>query len=359
MAEEAPKDWLHSGYSHDLMREWQRESSLKKSDLIYPIFVCDEDDAKQEIKSMPEQYRWGINRLSELIDPLIKNGLKSVLIFGVLTDESDKKHSLQFKKDEFGSIALSQKSPVILALKYLSKKYPNLLLIADVCLCAYTNHGHCGFLNKYGYIDNKKSIKQIANVALSYALAGAHIVAPSDMMDGRIKEIKNILYKNNLSFKCGVMSYSSKYCSNFYGPFRDACHSAPSSNDTSSNQNKIICNMKDRSTYQLPPSARGLGIRASIRCKNEGADFLMIKPGLPYLDIIRDVKNNVPNIPIAVYQVSGEYAMIWHGAKNNAFDLKDIVLETCDSFKRAGSTMIITYYTPRLLQWLSVKQCKL
>jgi len=258
---------------------------------------------------------------------------------------------LQFKKDEIGSVALSNKSPVTLALEYLSKHYPNLLLIADVCLCAYTNHGHCGLLNKHGFIDNKRSIKQIANVALHYAKAGAHIVAPSDMMDGRIKEIKNILFTNDLSFKCSVMSYSSKYCSNFYGPFRDACHSAPDKEDN--DKPSYICNMKDRSTYQLPPISRGLGIRASQRCYNEGADFLMIKPGLPYLDIIRDVKNNVPNIPIAVYQVSGEYAMIWHGAQNGAFDLRDIVIETCHSFKRAGAQIIITYYTPRLLTWIA------
>eukprot|EP01084_Bolivina_argentea_P109193 195154_1 len=348
---EPPKNWLHPGYSHPLMRSWQRESSLQKSDFMYPIFVCDEADSKQEIVSMPENYRWGINRLSELIDPLIKKGLSSVLIFGVLTDESDKNKSLQYNKDSIGSIALSNQSPVVLALKYLSKNYPTLLLVADVCLCAYTSHGHCGLLNKNGYIDNKASIKQIANVALHYAKAGAHIVAPSDMMDGRIKQIKYVLHENNLSYKCSVMSYSSKYCSNFYGPFRDACHSAPSSSDNK--ENEIICNMKDRSSYQLPIVSRGLGIRASQRCYNEGADFLMIKPGLPYLDIIRDVKNNIPNIPIAVYQVSGEYAMIWHGAKNGAFDLKDIVLETCQCFKRAGAQIIITYYTPRLLDWIN------
>ena len=148
------------------------------------------------------------------------------------------------------------------------------------------------------------------------------------------------------------MSYSSKYCSNFYGPFRDACNSSPSSSDKSG-KSDIICNIKDRSTYQLPPLSRNLGIRASIRCSNEGADFLMVKPGLPYLDIIRDIKNTIPTKPIAVYQVSGEYAMIWHGEQNNAFNLKDIVIETCNSFIRAGAKIIITYYTPRLLEWIS------
>jgi len=351
MAADCPKHWLHGGYSHPVTRGWQRGYSLRKSDLIYPVFVCDEADAKQEITSMPEQYRWGVNRLSELIDPLMKKGLSSVLIFGVLTDESDKQKSLQFQKDATGSVALSKISPVVLALRYLSKRYPSLLLIADVCLCAYTNHGHCGWLNSSGFIDNPKSIKMMAKVALHYAKNGAHIVAPSDMMDGRIKAIKSILYDNELQFRCSVMSYSSKYCSNFYGPFRDACHSAPSSSDEE-DEEVVVCNMKNRSTYQLPIDSRGLGIRASIRCAEEGADFLMVKPGLPYLDIIRDVKNTVPNVPIAVYQVSGEYAMIWHGAKNGAFDLKDIVLETCRSMNRAGASVIISYYTPRILDWM-------
>lgn len=300
---------------------------------------------------MPEQYRWGVNRLSELLDPLVEKGLSSVLIFGVLTDESDSTKSLQFQKDRFGSVALSNLSPVVLALRYLSKRYPSLLLIADVCLCAYTNHGHCGFLNSSGFIDNGPSIEQIAKVALHYAQNGAHIVAPSDMMDGRIQAIKRLLFEHKLNFRCSVMSYSSKYCSSFYGPFRDACHSAPSSSSDSEEQ--VVCNMKDRATYQLPIDSRELGIRASIRCAEEGADFLMVKPGLPYLDIIRDVKNNVPNVPIAVYQVSGEYAMIWHGAQNGAFDLREIVMESCRCMARAGASIIISYYTPRILDWIA------
>eukprot|EP01083_Nonionella_stella_P304142 1055561_1 len=156
MALENPnrKDWLHSGYSHPLMRSWQRESSFTKSDFVYPIFVCDEPDSKQEITSMPEQYRWGVNRLSELLDPLVANGLASVLIFGVSTDTSTAS-----AKDAIGSLALSNTSPVVLALRYLSQRYPSLLLIVDVCLCGYTSHGHCGVLNKSGYIDNAKSIQ--------------------------------------------------------------------------------------------------------------------------------------------------------------------------------------------------------
>jgi len=294
--------------------------------------------------------------LPELIEPLLSKGLRSVLVFGVLTEDSEsdesKKKCLQHQKDASGSVALSNRSPVALALRLLSRKYPSLLLIADVCICAYTAHGHCGLLNADGYIDNARSIQQIASVAVHYARHGAHIVAPSDMMDGRTKQIKAALHAQGLSYRCSVMSYSSKYCSSFYGPFRDACHSAPSSSDEPAEE-RTVCKMKDRSSYQLPIGARGLGIRASLRCADEGADFLMVKPGLAYLDIIRDVRQRLPHIPLAVYQVSGEYAMIWWGAHHGAFDLKEIVLETCVSFKRAGAGIIISYYTPRILEWIA------
>jgi len=156
------------------------------------------------------------------------------------------------------------------------------------------------------------------------------------------------------------MSYAVKYCSSFYGPFRDACNSSPKSNDNNNeNKNEIQSMMKDRSMYQLPITARGLGIRAAIRCKNEGADFIMVKPGLLYLDMVRDIKNEIKDIPIVVYQVSGEYAMLWHAAQANAINLKEGVLESCIAFRRAGATVIITYYTPRLLDWLDEIQSKL
>jgi len=216
MSKEPPKDWLHPGYSHSSLRKWQRDNSiLLKSNLQLPVFVCDEPNAKQEIKTLPEHYRWGVNRLSELLDPLVKKGLESVLLFGVLTDEKDPKASLKFQKDNLGSIALSNSSPVILAISFLKQRYPQLLISCDVCLCAYTDHGHCGLLNKDGYIDNKASIEQIAELAAHYARAGAHIVAPSDMMDGRTKAIKAKLYEYGLAGRCAVMSYAAKYCSSF------------------------------------------------------------------------------------------------------------------------------------------------
>jgi len=261
------------------------------------------------------------------LKPLVEKGLRSILIFGVLT---------QTVKDSQASCALAESSPVIQAIKVIRKSFPDLYVAADVCLCGYTDHGHCGILTEEGHIDNSKSIKRIAEVALSYAKAGAHMVAPSDMMDGRIQAIKHLLSQNNLNRTC-VMSYSAKFASSFYGPFREAAHSAPSQGD--------------RKAYQLPPPARGLAIRAFQRDQEEGADILMVKPAGPYLDIIRDMKNQV-NTPIACYHVSGEYAMLWHAAAAGAFDLKTAVFETLRGFRRAGVDIIITYYTPRLLDWL-------
>jgi len=279
---------------------------------------------------------------------------------------STNKNALQYQKDSQGNVALSLESPVILAIKYLLKNFASLIIAVDVCLCAYTNHGHCGLLNKQGYIDNELSIRQIAKLSLHYAKAGCHIVAPSDMMDGRIKEIRSLLYENSLGERCAVMSYAVKYCSAFYGPFRDACNSAPKNNNPNIDEkkeenNSIIpyCAMKDRSMYQLPVSSRGLGLKAALRCYDEGADFIMIKPGVMYMDMIRDVKNLLPHTPIAVYQVSGEYAMLYHGAQANAFELKDAVLEICQCFRRAGATVIITYFAPQLLDWLSEHEHKL
>jgi len=267
--------------------------------------------------------------LEGFLAPLVAKGLRSVLIFGVLT---------KTEKDANGTCALSDTSPVIRSVRLLRKSFPDLYIACDVCLCAYTNHGHCGVLNSDGAIDNPASIKMIAEVALSYAKAGAHMVAPSDMMDGRVQAIKSALFDAGIGNRVCVMSYSSKFASCFYGPFRDAAQSAPS--------------FGDRKNYQLPPPARGLAIRAAIRDEDEGADIVMVKPAGPYLDIIRDVKNSVKT-PLACYHVSGEYAMLWHAASAGAFDLKTAVLETLKGFRRAGVDIIITYYTPRLLDWMN------
>jgi len=320
---------LHSGYSHPLLRTWQNEAKIDASQLVYPVFLSDREDSVVEIKSLPEQYQISVDRLESFLKPLVDKGLRSVLLFGVLTKEDT-------QKDPSGSIALDVNSPVSRGIKVLRKSFPDLLVIADVCLCGYTSHGHCGILTQDGTIDNGKSIEQLAEVALAYAKAGAHVVAPSDMMDGRIAQIKKLLNQNGLLGKVAVMSYSAKFASCFYGPFRDAAHSAPS--------------FGDRKAYQLPPS-RGLALRAVQRDIEEGADFVMVKPAGPYLDIIKEVRDMV-RTPVACYHVSGEYAMLWHAAKANCFDLKTAVFEVLKGMRRAGADIIITYYTPRLLDWL-------
>eukprot|EP01114_Cavostelium_apophysatum_P017048 TRINITY_DN4971_c0_g1_i1.p1 TRINITY_DN4971_c0_g1~~TRINITY_DN4971_c0_g1_i1.p1 ORF type:complete len:348 (+),score=75.60 TRINITY_DN4971_c0_g1_i1:53-1096(+) len=321
--------YLHSGFGHALLRNWHEERSLDVSNLMYPIFVVDTPNTMTEIKSLPEQYHLSIDRLEGFLAPLVEKGLRSIIIFGVLTQPGIKTPD--------GSCALSPDSPVPKAIKLIRKTFPDLFVATDVCLCGYTDHGHCGILNEDGSINNTKSIKMIAAVALSYAKAGAHMVAPSDMMDGRIHAIKDALLANNYGNKVTLMSYASKFASAFYGPFRDAAHSAPS--------------FGDRKCYQLPTSGRGLAIRAAKRDEEEGADIVMVKPAGPYLDIIRDVKDSV-HTPIACYHVSGEYAMLWHAAAAGAFDLKTAVIETLKGFRRAGVDIIITYYTPRLLDWL-------
>ncbi|KAJ3090618.1 hypothetical protein HK100_007386, partial [Physocladia obscura] len=240
--------------------------------------------------------------------------------------------------DAIGTPADAIDGPVIAAIRLLRETFPSLLIACDVCLCPYTDHGHCGILNPDGTIDNQKSIKRLAEVSLKYAQAGCHVIAPSDMMDSRIGAIKEILHANGLGGNVAVMAYSAKFASVFYGPFRDAACSAPAAGD--------------RKRYQLPPNSRGLARRAIARDAEEGADIVMVKPGYPYLDLVRDAKEQYPDLPVAVYQVSGEYAMLYHAAQNKVFDLKVGVLEATEACLRAGASIIITYYTPQLLDWI-------
>lgn len=249
-------------------------------------------------------------------------------------------------QDGLGSSADSVENPVIRALPLLRKEFPDLVLATDVCLCPYTDHGHCGIFDESNQMDNLLSIERLAQISLAYALAGAHIIAPSDMMDNRIAAIKSILRKNRLENRVAVLSYAVKFSSSFYGPFRDAARSAPA--------------YGDRKCYQLPVGSKGIAARAAVsificfcyfllfnynfsilskhqeRDVEEGADMLMVKPGMAYLDIVRQTKDMFPHLPLFIYQVSGEYAMLWHGAKNGAFNLNAIVMETLTSMRRAG-----------------------
>ncbi|KAF8919747.1 hypothetical protein CPB85DRAFT_1429238 [Mucidula mucida] len=319
---------LQGGYAHPLSRSWQNRRQLTKSMLMYPIFITDDPDAEVEIASLPGQKRWGVNRLEQFIAPLVAKGLTSVILFGV---------PLTCEKDGRGTPADDEAGPVILAIKKLRSLFPSLYIACDVCLCEYTDHGHCGLLNSDGTINNAPSVDRIAQVAVNYAKAGAHCVAPSDMMDGRIKGIKQGLINAGLGNKCTLMSYSAKFASSLYGPFRDAAGSAPS--------------FGDRKCYQLPPSAKGLARRAIA---TEGADIIMVKPALPYLDIIADAAQLTPDHPLACYQVSGEYAMVVAGARAGVYDLRTMAFESVDSMIRAGATLILTYFTPDFLDWLAV-----
>ncbi|KZV97213.1 tetrapyrrole biosynthesis, porphobilinogen synthase [Exidia glandulosa HHB12029] len=320
---------LQGGYAHPLSREWQGKRALTKSMFMYPLFITDDPDAHVVIPSLPGQCRWGVNKLQEFVGPLVQKGLKSVILFGV---------PLTCEKDARGTPADDANGPVILAIKKLRSLFPDLFIAVDVCLCEYTSHGHCGVLNDDGTINTPPSVARLAEVSVAYAQAGAHCVAPSDMMDGRIKAIKQGLIDSGLANKCLLMSYSAKFASALYGPFRDAAGSAPS--------------FGNRKCYQLPPQAKGLARRAIKRDVNEGADIIMVKPGLPYLDIIADAAELAADFPLAVYQVSGEYAMVVAGANAGVYDLKTMAFETTESLVRAGATLILSYFTPQFLDWL-------
>ncbi|KAI9785788.1 MAG: Aminolevulinate dehydratase [Geoglossum umbratile] len=343
---------LHGGYSHPLARSWQAERQLTKvrdvagiiflsnytarllrllqSMLIYPLFISDQADEETLIPSLPNQYRRGINKIAPFVEPLVQKGLKSVILFGVPLAPG--------AKDALGTAADDPQGPVIQTIRLLRARFPQLFITADVCLCEYTSHGHCGILRGDGSLNNQLSVDRISDVAISYANAGAHCVAPSDMNDGRIRAIKLKLIEAGIAHKVVLMSYSAKFSGCLYGPFRDAAGSCPS--------------FGDRKCYQLPPGGRGLARRAIARDIQEGADIVMVKPASSYLDIISDAKNIGRDMPVAAYQVSGEFAMIHAAAKAGVFDLKTMAFEAMEGILRAGATIVVSYFTPEFLDWL-------
>ncbi|KTW31991.1 porphobilinogen synthase HEM2 [Pneumocystis jirovecii RU7] len=308
----------HVSYAHSLSRQWQASKILTKNRLIYPIFVSDKPDDESEISSLPESF----------LAPLVNKGLAAVMLFGVLS----------VAKDLYGTEADNPAGPVISAIRLLKYHFPSLFIVCDVCLCEYTLHGHCGWLREDGTIDNEASVRRLSQVAVRYAQAGANAVAPSDMMDGRVMAIKKGLIEASLSHKVMVMSYSAKFASCLYGPFRIAANSKPS--------------FGDRKSYQLPPSSRGLARRAIMRDISEGADCIIIKPATSYLDIVSEAAKIAPDLLIATYHVSGEYAAIHAAVKAGVYDLKTIVLENLECCLRAGAGIIITYFTPECLNWV-------
>lgn len=310
--------------SNPIIRGMVRETRVSADTLIYPLFIVEGTNIKEEIGSMPGQYRYSIDRLGEELDLVMKAGVKSILLFGIPAH-----------KDACGSGAWDAEGIVQKALRYIKANYPLLYCITDVCMCEYTSHGHCGILDGH-YVNNDKTLEVLAKTALSHVQAGADMVAPSDMMDGRIKAIRQILDKNQF-VNTPIMSYAVKYSSSFYGPFRDAADSAPA--------------FGDRKSYQMDFHNRREAIREAGLDVQEGADILMVKPGLSYLDIVREIADTYDK-PLAVYSVSGEYSMIKAAAAAHYIDEASIVCESAVAMYRAGADMLITYYAKELAGYM-------
>ena len=297
-------------------RRMIRETSISVDDFIMPFFVVEGKNIKTPILTMPGQFRFSIDMLLKEMKEVQKLKIPAIMLFGIPN-----------KKDDIASNAYKQNGIIQKSIQAIKNKFSDIMVISDVCLCQYTNSGHCGIL-KNNEIDNDSTIEIIAEIALSHSLAGVDMVAPSDMMDGRINAIRKSLDKNNFS-NIPIMSYAVKYCSNYYGPFRDAADSTPQ--------------FGDRKSYQMDPANKSEAIREALLDVDEGADIIMVKPALSYLDIISKVKE-ATNYPIAAYNVSGEYAMIKAAEKNGWVDGKKIMMETLISIKRAGADIILTYF---------------
>lgn len=308
--------------SNPIIRGLVRETRVAAETLIYPIFVIEGENIKEEIPSMPGQYRYSIDRLGEALKEVEEAGVTSILLFGIPE-----------KKDEIGSGAWDENGIVQRALRYGKREFPNLYYITDVCMCEYTSHGHCGILCDHD-VDNDKSLEVLAKTAVSHVKAGADMVAPSDMMDGRILAIRRALDEAGY-INTPIMAYSVKYASAFYGPFRDAAGSAPA--------------FGDRKSYQMDCCNTREAIREAALDVEEGADILMVKPGMSYLDIVKEISENFPK-PLAVYSVSGEYAMIKAAGAAGYIDEEAIIRESTISMYRAGADMLITYFAKEIAQ---------
>lgn len=298
------------------IRRLVRETKLSVDDLIYPLFIEAGENIKKEILSMPGIYRYSLDKIDEELKEVIDSNIPAVLLFGIPSE-----------KDEIGSDTWNENGIIQTAIKYIKDKYPDLYVITDVCFCEYTSHGHCGVLC-YGDVDNAETLENTKKQVVSHAKAGADMVAPSGMMDGIVKAIRQALDEEGFT-DIPIMSYSAKYASSYYGPFRDAADSTPA--------------FGDRRTYQMDPANRREALKEVALDIEEGADIVMVKPALAYLDIISDIKQNF-NVPVAAYNVSGEYSMIKAAGKLSWIDQQKVMLETLTAMKRAGADIIITYF---------------
>lgn len=310
------------------IRSLVRENQLKIDDLIYPIFIEEGKGIKKEIESMPGIFRFSLDILPEELNTVKELGIRAIILFGIPDS-----------KDEIGSETWNDQGIIQKSIRFIKKHYPELYVITDVCFCEYTSHGHCGIIHNND-VDNDATLKNLSKQAISHARAGADMVAPSGMMDGMIRTLRESLDKEGF-YQLPIMSYAVKYSSSYYGPFRDAADSAPS--------------FGDRRTYQMDPANRREAFREADFDKEEGADILMVKPALSYLDIIRDLRNNY-NIPIACYNVSGEYAMIKAAGEKGWIDEQKVMMESLLSMKRAGADLIITYFAKEVARLLREQQ---
>ncbi|MDR3160519.1 MAG: porphobilinogen synthase [Spirochaetaceae bacterium] len=308
----------------DTLRRMVRETRLSKDALIYPVFVREGSNIEEEIPSMEGQYRYSIDRLASVFDRLLEAGVTKVLFFGIPGE-----------KDGEGKGAWQEDGIIQRALRHSREHYPELYLITDVCMCEYTSHGHCGVLEGET-VDNDRTLDFLARIARSHARAGAHMVAPSDMMDGRVLAIREALDREGFG-QVPVMSYAAKYCSSFYGPFREAAGSAPA--------------FGDRRTYQMDYHNQREGLREALSDIGEGADIVMVKPALAYLDVIRRVSERSA-VPVAAYSVSGEYAMIKAAARGGFIDEAALACEVAVGIFRAGADILISYYARELAGWI-------
>lgn len=308
-------------------RELVRETRISKSSLIYPVFIKEGKGIEEGIEAMEGQKRWSPDRVEYMVEAVAKAGIRNVLLFGV------PEHS---RKDETGSEAYNDGGALQQAVRRIKASFPDMNVITDVCLCEYTSHGHCGLLDGKN-VDNDRTLPILAKAALSHVQAGADMVAPSDMMDGRVLAIRETLDKNNYT-NIPIMSYSAKYASSFYGPFREAAGCAPS--------------FGDRKTYQMDFHNRREALLESELDVLQGADILMVKPALAYLDVISKLRESF-KVPVAAYSVSGEYSMIKAAARAGLIKEQDMICETAVSFFRAGADILITYFAPELAGFIS------
>ena len=310
--------------SSETLRRMVRETRVDKSSLIYPMFVMDGENKIEEIGAMPGQFRYTVDRAGEEFQRLTDAGVSAVMLFGIPE-----------VKDEVGSGAWSETGAVQRALRLAKKDFPNLFMITDVCMCEYTSHGHCGMLCGHD-VDNDKTLELLSKTALSHAQAGADMVAPSDMMDGRIAAIRERLDDNGFT-NTPIMSYAVKFASSFYGPFREAAGSAPS--------------FGDRKSYQMDFHNRREALKEALLDVEEGADIIMVKPAMSYLDLVREVRDSI-DLPVAAYSVSGEYSMVKAAAEKGWIDEEKIVCEMAAAAFRAGTDIYITYYAKELARFM-------